>query len=76
MGVHLEKGKLIQELFKRNNQQHVGSTKCGVSDEGKESVRTLRSWLEQPGGLVLEHQLRALMINSLLMSFVRMFVLY
>lgn len=48
-GVHREKGKLIQELFKSSNQQHVGLTRCGVSDEREESARTLRSWLEQVG---------------------------
>lgn len=35
-GVHMERGKLPQELFKSNNQQHVGLTKCGGSGEGRE----------------------------------------
>ena len=32
----MEKGKLIQELFKKDNQQHVGLARCGGSDEEKE----------------------------------------
>ena len=39
----MERGKLTQQLFKRDNQQQVGLARCGGSGRGKESVRTLRS---------------------------------
>ena len=39
----MERGKLTQQLFKRDNQQQVGLARCGGSGRGKESMRTLRS---------------------------------
>ena len=39
----MERGKLTQQLFIRDDQQQVGLARCGGSGRRKESVRTLRS---------------------------------